>query len=129
MLEYFVLLPLMVVVFYSLYMTALFPNFLTYTGYGYFLVLTLIFVVLRERIKSNYDFETPAYWEKNSELVDIVMWFYLIPGFAVIIFALIYWFKGKEERKFRHIFASIIGLILFFIYNYAIFELFLGYSR
>ncbi|MGP4074679.1 hypothetical protein [Halobacillus sp. K22] len=129
MLEYFVLLPLMVVVFYSLYMTALLPNFITYLGYGYFLVLTVVFVVLRERIKSTYGFESVDYWEKNAALVDTVLWFYLIPGFAVIIFALIYWFKGKEGKSNKRIIASVIGLILFFLYNWAIFELFLGYSR
>ncbi|MFZ0475251.1 MAG: hypothetical protein WAM18_07260 [Halobacillus sp.] len=129
MLEYFVLLPLMVVVFYYLYMAAVFPNFITYAGYAYFLILTLVFVILRERIKSNYDLESVTYWEKNSVLVDTMMWLYIIPGFALIIFALVYWFKGKEGRRYKQIIASVIGLILFFIYNYAIFELFLGYSR
>lgn len=67
--DYFLLVPLLVVVAVVLHRSRVFPNIIKYIGYGYFFVLTLVFIIVRERISYLYEYPpiSGIYWDKNSD--------------------------------------------------------------
>mgnify|MGYP007126059605 CR=1 FL=1 len=63
--DYIPLLPLLIVVAMMLHKSKAFSNIVINIGYGYFIGLTVVFVIVRERISFLYEHPPiPAvYWE------------------------------------------------------------------
>lgn len=128
--DYIPLIPLLVVVFAVLYRSKVFPTIVKYIGYGYFFVLTLVFIIVRERISYLYEYPPipDIYWEKNSNWADIAMFLYLLPTAVIFLFLCFSWFKrekGLIERIFVLIFFIVI-LVVLFVYAF-FFSMTLGY--
>ncbi|GGF22390.1 hypothetical protein GCM10010954_21500 [Halobacillus andaensis] len=128
--DYVLLIPLLVVVIAVLYRSNAFRKIVRYIGYGYFLGLTLVFIIVRERI--SYLYEHPPipdiYWEKNSNWSDAGLFLYLVP--TVIIFFILFfsWFKREKEliEKLLILLFFIGVLVLIFVYAF-FFSMTLGY--
>lgn len=129
--DYFPLLPLLVVVIVLLHRSRSFPNIIKYIGYGYFSVLTLVFILVRERI--SYLYEHPPipdiYWEKNSDWSDIGLLLYLVPTAVIFLIICFSWFKKEKDLKgkFLMFLFFVVGLVLLFVYAF-LFSMTLGYS-
>lgn len=129
--DYFPLVPLLVVVAFILHPSRVFPNIIKYIGYGYFFVLTLVFIIVRERI--SYLYEHPPileiYWEKNSDWSDIGLLLYLVPTAVIFLILCFSWFKREKDFKGKilMLFFFVVGLVLLFVYAF-FFSMTLGYS-
>ena len=119
---YFPLIPLLVVVAVILHRSRAFPNIIKYIGYGYFLVLTLVFIIVRERI--SYLYEHPPipdiYWEKNSDWSNIGLLLYLVPTAVIFLILCFSWFKREKDFKGKVLMVLfvIVGLVLLFVYAF-----------
>lgn len=128
--DYFPLIPLLVVVFAVLYRSKVFSKIVKYIGYGYFLVLSSVFIIIRERI--SYLYEHPPipdiFWQKNSDWSDIGLLLYLVP--TAIIFLILFFSRFKREEGLKgRIFILIffIGvLLILFVYAF-FFSMTFGY--
>ncbi|MFB6466817.1 hypothetical protein ACE38V_08325 [Cytobacillus sp. Hz8] len=129
--DYFPLVPLLVVVAFILHPSRVFPKIIKYIGYGYFFVLTLVFIIVRERI--SYLYEHPPipeiYWEKNSDWSDIGLLLYLVPTAVIFLIFCFSWFKREKDSKGKilMLFFFVVGLVLLFVYAF-FFSMTLGYS-
>lgn len=129
--DYSPLLPLLLVVAIILHKANVFPNIVKYIGYGYYIVLTLVFIIVRERISFLYEHPPipDIYWEKNSNWSDIGLILYLVPAAVIFLILCFSWFK--EERDFKgKILVSlffVFGLLLLIVYAF-LFSMTLGYS-
>ena len=129
--DYFSLIPLLVVVAIILHRSKSFPNIAKYIGYGYFIVLTLVFIIVRERI--SYLYEHPPipdiYWEKNSDWSDIGLLLYLVPTAVIFLILCFSWFKKENDFKGKILMSlfCVVGLGLLFVYAF-LFSMTLGYS-
>jgi len=129
--DYFPLIPLLIVVAIILHRSKAFPNIVKYIGYVYFSVLTVVFIIVRERI--SYLYEHPPipdiYWEKNSDWSEIGRLLYLVPTAVVFLMICLSWFKKEKDLKgkFLMLLFFVVGLVLLFVYAF-LFSMTLGYS-
>ena len=73
------MLPLFLVVIAMLNRSEVFSKVVKYIGFGYYLVLSVVFIIGRERIYDLYHKGSPIpdiFWEKNSSWSDIGMFLY-----------------------------------------------------
>lgn len=130
MTEYFLLIPLLLVAIAMLIQADVFSKVVKYIGFGYFFVLTLVFIIVRERI--SYLYEHPPipdiYWDKNSNWADMGMFLYLVPTAVIFLILCFSWFKREKKLKERILIFLffVTGLILIFGYAF-FFSLGFGY--
>ena len=128
--DYFPLVPLLVVVAVVLHRSRVFSKTIKYIGYGYFFVLTLVFIIVRERINSLYEHPPipDIYWEKNSDWCDIGLLLYVVPTTVIFLILCFSWFKREKDFKGKAIMFLffVVGLALLFVYAF-FFSMTLGY--
>ncbi len=128
--NYILLIPLFLIVFYILHRSKAFSNVVKYISYGYYFVLTLVFIIVRERISSLYKYSPnlDIYWEKNSNWADIALLLYLLPTAVIFLMLCFSWFKkGKDfKRKILMLLFFAVGLGLLFVYAF-FFSMIFGY--
>ncbi|SDM44364.1 hypothetical protein SAMN05216244_2494 [Sediminibacillus halophilus] len=128
--DYYPLIPLLVAVAVILHRSSAFAPMIKYIGYGYFFVLTVVFITVRERI--SYLYEHPpipaVYWEKNSWWSDIGLVLYLMPTVVLFLMVCFFWFKREKDLKGKTLtfLFFLVGMILLFVYAF-FFSMTLGY--
>ncbi|WP_310176527.1 hypothetical protein [Neobacillus niacini] len=129
--DYFPLVPLLVVVAVVLHRSRVFPDIVKYIGYGYFFVLTLVFIIVRERISHLYEHPPipDIYWKKNSDWSDIGLLLYLVPTAVIFLILCFSWFKREKDFKGKILMSLffVAGMGLLFVYAF-FFSMTLGYS-
>lgn len=129
--DYFPLIPLLVVVAIILHKSKAFSNIVKYIGYGYFIVLTVVFIIVRERISFLYEHPPipDIYWEKNSDWSDLGLLLYLVPTAILFLILCFSWFKREKDLKGKTLMFIffLIGLAMLFAYAF-FFSMTLGYS-
>lgn len=119
---YILLIPLLFIVIYILHRSKAFSNVVKYIGYGYYFVLTLVFIIVKERISFIYKGSPnlDIYWEKNSNWADIALLLYLLP--AAVIFCMLCFSRFKKENDFKRkllmLLFFVVGLGLLFVYAF-----------
>ncbi|MGJ7922598.1 hypothetical protein [Neobacillus sp. LXY-4] len=129
--DYLLLIPLFIVVIALLNRSEVFSKVVKYIGFGYFLVWSLIFIIVRERISNLYYKGSPIpdiYWEKNSNWSEIGMFLYLVPTAIIFLILCLSWIKREKEINERILLFLflIVGLALIFGYSF-IFSMTFGY--
>ena len=101
MLEYTLLIPLLIIVFAIISRSEAYSKTIKYISYGYFLILSLVFIIIRERIRFKYEHPpiSDIYWEKNSVWCEIAMLLYLVPAAIILIFSYIKWIQKEKKLK------------------------------
>ncbi|MFG6149335.1 hypothetical protein [Halobacillus sp. B23F22_1] len=131
MADYFILIPLLFAAIAVLYRSNCFSKIVRNIGLGYFFILTLVFITVRERI--SYLYEHPPipdiFWEKNSNWSETGLVLYLLPT-VVIIFTLFFsWIKREkvlgEKLLILLFFAAILVLLIVYAF---FFSMTLGYK-
>ncbi|HLR68232.1 hypothetical protein [Virgibacillus alimentarius] len=128
--DYILLIPLLVGVIAVLHRSKIFPNIVRYIGYGYFFVLTLVFIIVRERISSLYEHPPipDMYWEKNSNWADIALLLYLLPTVVIFLILCFFWMKREQELKEKILIFLFFVVVLVMLFVYAFFfSMTLGY--
>ncbi|UOR11084.1 hypothetical protein [Halobacillus amylolyticus] len=130
MVEYFWLIPLVSLIILVLHGTKEFPKIYKIIGDGYFFILTVVFIVIRERISYLYE-EPPIpdiYWGKNSAWAEVASWLYLLPAAVIMFIAYCIWFENTSGVKNKVLLSiSIIPVIFIFITYTIVFGLIYGY--
>ncbi|MEC1717985.1 hypothetical protein [Schinkia azotoformans] len=129
--DYIVLIPLFLGVIAMLNRSEVFSKVVKYISLGYFFVLTVFFILVRERIYDLYHKGSPIpdiYWEKNSNWADIGMFLYLVPTAVIFLILCLTWFKREKDIKWKILMFLffVVGAALLFGYSF-IFSLSLGY--
>ncbi|KEF37101.1 hypothetical protein M670_03694 [Schinkia azotoformans MEV2011] len=129
--DYIVLIPLFLGVIAMLNRSEVFSKVVKYISLGYFFVLTVFFILVRERIYDLYHKGSPIpdiYWEKNSNWADIGMFLYLVPTAVIFLILCLTWFKREKDIKWKILMFLffVVGAVLLFGYSF-IFSLSLGY--
>lgn len=122
--EYFLLIPLLLVAIAMLIQSDVFSKVVKYIGFGYFFVLTLVFIIVRERINHLYHKGLPIpdiYWDKNSNWSDIGMFLYLVPTAVIFLILCFSWFKRERKLKERILIFLFLVIGLAIIFGYAFF--------
>jgi hypothetical protein len=131
MYNYLLLIPLLIIVIYILHRSKAFPKVVKFIGYGYYFVLTLVFIIVKERISFIYKGspDLDIYWEKNSNWADIALFLYLVPAALILFMVVFYRFKKEKDfkRKLLMLLFLVVGLGLLFVYAFC-FSMAFGYS-
>ena len=130
--DYIVLIPLFLVVIAILSRSEVFSKVVKYISFGYYFVLTVVFIIVRERIYDLYHKGSPIpdiYWDKNSNWADLGMFLYLVPTAIIFLILCLSWFKGQKDFKGEMLMVLffIVGVALLFVYSF-FFSMSLGYS-
>ncbi|MGM7703395.1 hypothetical protein ACSVDE_16815 [Pseudalkalibacillus sp. Hm43] len=97
---------------------------------AYYIILSVVFIWGREAIKDQYH-TTPVpdiYWDKNTEWVEQLSYFYFIPTAALVTYIFYKWFyygKGFWSRLLSII--TLLIVLVLFLYFAMIFGLGFGY--
>lgn len=129
--DYLVLIPLFLVVIAILNRSEVFSKVVKYIGFGYFFVLSVIFILVRERIYNLYHTGSPIpdiYWEKNSNWADVGVFLYLVPIVIILLILCFSWFKEQTDFKGKLLIVVffVVGIGILFVYAF-IFAMSLGY--
>ncbi|MFG6117244.1 hypothetical protein ACGTN9_18990 [Halobacillus sp. MO56] len=129
--DYIVLIPLFLVVIAMLNRSEVFSKIVKYIGYGYFFIVSLIFIVVRERIYALYHKGSPIpeiYWEKNSNWADIGLLLYLVPTVIIFLILSLSWFKREKDLKGKILMFVFLVVGMAVLFGYAFFfSMSLGY--
>ncbi|MCP3027105.1 hypothetical protein [Halobacillus sp. A5] len=129
--DYTVLIPLFLVVIAMLNRSEVFSKKVKYIGYGYFLIVSLVFLLLRETIYALYHKGSPIpdiYWEKNSNLADIGLFLYLVPTAIIFLTLSLSWNKREKDLKGKILMFLFIIVGVAILFGYAFFfSMSLGY--
>lgn len=131
MADYWLLIPLLIVVIVVLFFSKAFSKIVRYIGYGYFLLLSFVFVIVRERISHLYEHPPipEIYWEKNSNWCDIGMFLFLVPTLIIFLISYISWLKreGQLKEKLLTLPFFIVVVVPFLLVYVFYFSIIIGY--
>ncbi|WP_458411802.1 hypothetical protein ACNQFZ_13175 [Schinkia sp. CFF1] len=129
--DYIVLIPLFLVLTTMLNRSEVFSKVAKYIGFGYFFVLSVVFILERKRIYDLYHKGSTIpdiYWEKNSNWADIGMFLYLVPIAVIFLILCLSWFIREKDLKgkFLMFLFFVVGVAVLFVYAF-FFSMSLGY--
>lgn len=129
--EYWLLIPLLILVITVLLFSKAFSRIVKYIGLGYFILLSAVFIIVRERISHLYEHPPipEIYWEKNSNWCDIGMFLYLVPTLIIFLSSYISWLKreGQLKEKLLTLPFFIVVVVSFLLVYVFHFSIILGY--
>ena len=129
--EYWLLIPLLILVITVLLFSKAFSRIVKYIGLGYFILLSAVFIIVRERISHLYEHPPipEIYWEKNSNWCDIGMFLYLVPTLIIFLSSYISWLKreGQLKEKLLTLPFFIVVVVPFLLVYVFYFSIIIGY--
>lgn len=130
--DYIVLIPLFLVIIAMLNRSEVFSKVAKYISFGYFFVLSVVFIIVRERIYDLYHKGSPIpdiYWDKNSNWADIGIFLYLVPTAVIFLILCLTWFKSEKDVKGKILMFLFFVVGAAFLFGYSFFfSMSLGYS-